>query len=375
METALARNNVPDRGRVLVVDDEAHNRELLHDLLAAQGHEVLEAADGKEALRVATEHVPDVVLLDVMMPELDGFEVCRRLKAQASTAALPILMVTALADRENRIQGIAAGANDFLTKPIDIHEVQLRVRNALRLKKLFDRVQDDYRRLQELETLRDNLTGMIVHDMRSPLTGIRGYLQLSLMIPPEKMDHDLREYLGHARHATEVLIEMVSSLLDVSRLEAGSMPLDRQPHDMCQLIPEALQSLGALLQNCQVRFEPAGGPLPALCDEHIVRRIVANLVSNAIKFTPAEGSVVLTGERQASAVKISVRDTGAGIPKEYHTKIFEKFGQVANRKENRKYSTGLGLTFCKLAVEAHGGQIGVESVVGQGSTFWFTLPT
>jgi signal transduction histidine kinase len=375
METALARNNVPDRGRVLVVDDEAHNRELLHDLLAAQGHEVLEAADGKEALRVATEHVPDVVLLDVMMPELDGFEVCRRLKAQASTAALPILMVTALADRENRIQGIAAGANDFLTKPIDIHEVQLRVRNALRLKKLFDRVQDDYRRLQELETLRDNLTGMIVHDMRSPLTGIRGYLQLSLMIPPEKMDHDLREYLGHARHATEVLIEMVSSLLDVSRLEAGSMPLDRQPHDMRQLIPEALQSLGALLQNCQVRFEPAGGPLPALCDEHIVRRIVANLVSNAIKFTPAEGSVVLTGERQASAVKISVRDTGAGIPKEYHTKIFEKFGQVANRKENRKYSTGLGLTFCKLAVEAHGGQIGVESVVGQGSTFWFTLPT
>ncbi|MBT3375037.1 MAG: response regulator, partial [Lentisphaerae bacterium] len=210
-------------GRVLVVDDEPDNRELLRTLLEMKGHTVFDAGNGAEALDMVKDALPDVILLDVMMPEMDGYEVCRRLKGDPETAPVPIIMVTALAGRSDRLEGIDAGANDFLTKPVGAQDVILRVRNSIYTKRLYDQVNESLDRLRELEELRDNLTHMIVHDMRSPLMGICGSLELLQMTVADRLDEEDRDDMERALDSSRLLTEMVSSLLDVSRLEAGKM--------------------------------------------------------------------------------------------------------------------------------------------------------
>lgn len=361
-------------GRILVVDDQEPNRLLLRELLEAQGHVVTEATNGLDALQQATDCAPDVVLLDVNMPGLDGFEVCRRLKANPRTAALPVLLVTALAHREQRLEGIAAGANDYLTKPIDTADLVLRVRNAIGVRRLHVEVETQYQRLQELEQLRDSLVHMLVHDLRSPLTAIRAYLDLIRLDAADHLSPDLTESIDEASKTAARMTEMVSDLIDVSRFEAGAFPLTRTEVDLGAVTAEALASVGAGAQRVPVAFAPPPQPVRAFCDSGVVRRVIANLVANALKFTPDTGRVRVHVEANGPGAKLSVVDTGSGIPPEYRDKIFEKFGQVEAARQGGTRSSGLGLTFCKLAVEAHGGRIGVESEVGKGSTFWFTLP-
>ena len=361
-------------GHVLVVDDEAYNRELLYGVLVDLNYQVTEAVNGEQALRQVTDCPPDVILLDIMMPGMDGFEVCRRLKENPVTAPIPILLVTALSDRKDRLRGIDAGANDFLTKPIDSEDVVLRVRNAVYTRQLFDRLQDSYQQLKELEALRDNLMHMIVHDMRSPLTGISGYLQL-LQMDLEEQENE--QSLGHVNDAlsnTQELIEMVSTVLDVSRMEAEEMPVNRSECNLHEVMEHAIDSVHVMMLSGHVLYHAPPAPVCLSCDQDLVRRILINLMTNAIKFTPSGGEVQVEVEETGAHVRVAVTDTGPGIPPEYHEKIFEKFGQAETR-EHGKYSTGLGLTFCKLAVEAHRGTIGVDSEVGKGSTFWFILPT
>lgn len=361
-------------GRILVADDEPKNRELLRDLLEADGHSVIEAENGIVVLEKVKSEACDVILLDVMMPHMDGLETCRQLKRNPKTTHIPVLIVSALSEKEQRLQGIEAGANDYLTKPIDRRDVLLRVRNAFYAKRLYDQVQGDLAKLRELEMLRDNLTNMIVHDMRSPLMGITGYLEILETNTGEKLNSDDLTILRDARSSGLVLVRMVNSLLDISRLEQGKMPLNVTKSDIDVLIQDALNSLGSLTKQVSLLYQKQSLPVMVNCDAGLVTRIIANLVGNAIKFTPEGKKVTVSVERNGDGAKLNVADTGYGIPREYHEKIFEKFGQVEIRQQRKMYSTGLGLTFCKLAVEAHGGEIGVESEVDKGSTFWFTLP-
>lgn len=287
---------------------------------------------------------------------------------------IPVLIVSALSEKEQRLQGIEAGANDYLTKPIDPRDVLLRVRNAYYAKRLYDQVQEDLAKLRDLELLRDNLTNMIVHDMRSPLMGITGYLDILETRAGEKLNPDDLTILRDARSSGMVLVGMVNSLLDISRLEQGKMPLNATKPDIDGLIQDALDSLGSLAKQVSIIYQKQSKPVLVCCDAGLVTRVIANLLGNAIKFTQVGKKVAVSVERNGDGVKVSVADTGHGIPREYHKKIFEKFGQVDIQQQKKMYSTGLGLTFCKLAIEAHGGKIGVESEVDKGSTFWFSLP-
>lgn len=361
-------------GHVLVVDDEVTNRELLSDVLKARGYRVTEAGDGEQALRIVTKSSPDVVLLDVMMPGMDGFEVCRTLKNEPKTAAIPILLVTSLTGRSERLQGIEAGANDFITKPIDVQDVVLRVRNAAYTKHLFDRLQENYEQLQKLEALKDNLIHMIIHDMKSPLGVMVGNMELLQMDVGNRLSKEETNYIKMTIRMGWSLNEMIVSLLDVSRLEAGEMPLKLSPSDLSAMAGEAMETLKVTADQRRLTMSRTYEPVTVSCDRDLIRRVITNLVGNAIKFTPEKGEIRVVIESLEAHVKVSVIDSGSGIPREYHEKIFEKFGQIEARQENRKYSTGLGLTFCKLAVEAHGGEIGIDSEVGRGSTFWFLLP-
>ncbi|HET8712749.1 MAG TPA: ATP-binding protein, partial [Gemmatimonadales bacterium] len=237
------------------------------------------------------------------------------------------------------------------------------------------RLADQYRRLQELEALRDNLVHMLVHDLRSPLTALRANLDFA-RLGVDSRDADLAETLDDALTATTKMTEMVSDVLDVSRLESGQMPLQRTDTDLALLAAEAVALVGASAGGGRVQLEALRPGIRARCDADLIRRVIANLVANAMKFTPPppEGSIVVRIDAHEGLAQVSVVDSGSGIPAEYHDRIFEKFGQVEAKRAGAQRSSGLGLTFCKLAVEAHGGVIGVQSGSGRGSVFTFTLP-
>jgi two-component system, sensor histidine kinase and response regulator len=372
MTLATALEGSQSGCRILVVDDNENNRVLLQEILEQRGYQVEVSCDGLDALRAIAHTQPDLVLLDVNMPGMDGFEVCRRLRAAGESAALPIILVTALSDREQRLEGIAAGANDYLTKPIDRADLLLRVRNALRMRTLHREVESQYQRLQRLEQLRDSLVHMLVHDLRTPLTGIRGFLELARMRVAELSAPDVLQDLDEVERGVVQLTDMVSDVLDVSRFEAGAMPLSPTPTDLRCLAQEAA---GAVGRPTQVTLELAGPPDPVavVADASVIRRVITNLIGNAVKFSPSDGVVrVETGLGEEGAY-LRVIDTGQGIPAEYHERIFDKFGQV-NGNGGRLRSSGLGLAYCKLAIQAHSGRIGVQSGAGTGSTFWFILP-
>lgn len=361
-------------GHVLVVDDQDANRMLLRDLLEARGYEVSEASSGPEALEQIAAVLPDVLLLDVSMPAMDGFEVCRRLRSAPETVALPILLVTALAAREHRIQGIEAGANDYITKPIDRTELVLRVRNAIHMHRLLRQVEEQLRRLRDLEALRDSLVHMLVHDLRTPLTGIRMYLELLREdVRLSRAGDGLRELVEEANTVSERMTGMVNDMLDVSRLEEGAMPVERKPADLVALAREAIKVAGGQ-HRINLQLDAPDGGVAVACDPELIRRVIANLVSNAVDFSPDKSTVKVRIRNGGPEARLQVEDQGPGVPSEFQERIFEKFGQADVKRQRVSHSTGLGLTFCKLAVEAHGGRIGVESEAGQGSTFWFTLP-
>lgn len=370
-------------GRILVVDDEEKNRRLLADMLCAAGYTVQTANNGLEALPLATGFSPEAILMDVMMPKLDGLETCSRLKADPETASIPILLVTALHDRADRFKGIQAGANDFLPKPLDGEEVRLRVKNAVYSKRLYDRVTAAYEHEQKLQTLQKNLIQFVVHDLRTPLTAMIAHLELLKLGYLEPLNGKQQESVENSFGNAHLLLEMINSLLDVARMESGQLPVRRERCDLRQLALEALAALGPLIGNTRLTWDVSPEAPLAVCDGALIRRVFVNLLGNAARFVSMGGDIEIAVAWNAGAWKISVTDSGPGIPPQYHEKIFEKFGQVDAHAGRNNFSTGLGLAFCKLAVEAHGGGIGLESpstlltagaADGKGSTFWFTLP-
>jgi PAS domain S-box-containing protein len=267
--------------------------------------------------------------------------------------------------------------NDLLITPVFdadgelINFVGLQ-RDITEIKNAQDTLAANYAELRKLQELRDNLTHMIIHDLRSPLTGVLGYLDLFKRRSAAKLDAKELGYVNTAFGAAEKLNEMITSLLDTNRLESGEMPLDLRAHDVSEIVRTATQSLAASFGERKVTSDLADAGQIAFCDADLVRRIISNLLTNALKFTPAKGIFGIRVAPRGEFIEISVSDTGPGILAENFGKIFEKFGQVESG--GTRNSTGLGLTFCKLAVEAQGGTIGVDSTPGEGSRFWFTLP-
>jgi signal transduction histidine kinase len=291
-------------------------------------------------------------------------------------------MISALDEVDSAVRCIEIGAEDFLAKPFNPILLQARVAASLEKKRLRDQevllyrqLSDNFQKLQELETLRDSLTHMVVHDLRTPLTSLTYGLQL--MHRMGELNETQTECLDISLKGAHTLLNMINDLLDISKMEAGSLQLQYRKLIPAEVAAHSMRQVEELAQEANLVLEcQAPDELPVFAgDEDKLRRILVNLLGNAIKFTPRNGRVTLRCEREGeSALRFSIIDTGEGIPAEAFDKIFEKFGQVEGRQAGHRMSTGLGLTFCKMAVEAHGGQIGVQSTLGQGSTFWFTIP-
>jgi signal transduction histidine kinase len=378
MDDKAQKTNV---SQILVVDDTPENLKLITEILAGRGYRVRAASSGRLALKTVAVELPDLILLDVKMPDMDGYEVCRRLKSEERSRMIPVIFISALTDTEDKIQGFKAGGVDYITKPFQAEEVHARVSIHLQLHFYRDALEEknrqlegSYRRLQELENLRDQLTHMIVHDMRNLLTGISSSLQVLRDNDDGASDEKYASYLHAALLSVNNLTTMTSNLLDISKMEAREMKLNLTECDPTGLVGEAVEKIGAIRDSRDIRFHAPQHIEPVVADRDILLRVIINLLDNAIKFTADDGLISVGVEPKGEGVLFSIRDNGPGIPARYHEKIFEKFGQVEIRQSARQYSTGLGLAFCKLAVEAHQGKIWVESEAGVGSAFFFEIP-
>ncbi|MFA5099922.1 MAG: response regulator [Candidatus Omnitrophota bacterium] len=355
--------------KILCVDDEKLNLKLLKSILEPEGYEFRGAESGEIALTQVSQEFPDLILLDIMMPKMIGFEVLRKLRADKNTQLIPVVVITALRETEDRIKALESGCDDFISKPFDKAELLVRVKSLIRIKSLHDD-------LQELARLKDSLTSMVVHDLNNALMPLSMYLQMLQMDAAQNFNEEQKRDLEISSCVSGDLQRMIANLLDIAKMEESRMVLEYEDFSLADLAQEIVgqMSLAAGFRKRSFSLETDKDMPPVSADKELIKRVIANLVSNALKHASENTVVVIRVHpgKDENSICVSVEDSGQGIPKEYFEKIFDKFAQIHDAKA--KQCWGLGLTFCKMAVDAHGGKIWVESDLGKGSVFSFTLP-
>jgi two-component system sensor histidine kinase/response regulator len=369
---------------ILVADDIPANVELLYDQLRTLGYRTVTAYDGPQALAACFNENPDLCILDVAMPAGDlgvddrstGFEVCRRIKRDPRTARIPVIFVTALNDTGDRVKAIEAGGDDFLTKPHNRLVLGARVRSLLKLKAVTDALEDSYRKLRELEKVRADLMKMVVHDLKAPLASVVAAVEMVADGDAGPVTELQRGLLGDAQSKTNDLLALIEDLLEVARVEETDLELDIGTLTPKDFLEALVEDWSVRLKQEKTTVDVSVAPeTPSIrADVQILRRVFGNLVQNALTHSPYPIRLQLQAKKGEEGVLFSIRDDGPGIPEEYHEVIFHKFRQVKAANLPRVRSSGLGLAFCKLAVEAHGGRVWVRSREGEGSVFHVALP-
>lgn len=350
---------------ILVIDDEPDNFDVVETLLDGENYQLYYAPSGQQALNRLESFQPDLILLDVMMPDLDGIQVCHHIKTDLQWQAVPIIMVTALTDKEDLARCLATGADDFISKPVNGVELRARVHSMLRIKQQYDS-------MQVLLKLREDMVNMIVHDLRNPLASI--ILGAEILRFPGLSPKQQQGKIDQILIAGQQLQSLIDSLLLMSKLESGKMVLNYTEVDLCVLCISAIADIEAIAaqKNLTLITElPQPGGMIAV-DAVIFRRVLDNLLSNAIKFSPSKSQVTLRGEYLgAGGAKVQVADSGLGVPENLREIIFQKYEIGTLMPEVSQI--GLGLAFCKIAIEAHGGIITIGDNYPTGSIFTILL--
>jgi two-component system, sensor histidine kinase and response regulator len=374
----LATCQHPDAA-VLVVDDNEANRSLALHTLEDEGYRVVLAAGGEAAIALFARERPDCVLLDVRMPELDGFAVCERMRALPGGAETPIIFLTALRDVETFDRALRAGGDDFLTKPVRPTELVIRVQSALRLRRLSDELREHYALLKRqrddlvrLQLQKERLMAFVVHDLKNPLNTMDLFAQFLVRDPT--ISEDARNSAEGIRRAARELGRMISNLLDLSKADEGKLTAKRADVDLEALVAGVTGELDLAARGREVAFEVALDGEHVAADEDLLRRTLANLLENAMRHAPRTTAVRVTCTRQSGSVELRVADAGAGIPAALKELVFEPFVQLQQGESpSSRGGHGLGLAFCRIAVEAHGGHLWIEDG-NPGAVFALRIP-
>ncbi len=365
---------------ILMVDDAPANLGLLNDMLVSRGYTVREATSGAQALNMIAGDPPDIVLLDIFMPDMDGYEVCQRLKANPRTSDIPVMFISALSETDNVVHAFDVGGADYITKPFKLQEVLARVANQLMLVRQRREIEalreQDRQHFELLDNMKNEFLRMATHDLRNPLNVILGYTSLLDRIEASGRDQAL---LQEVRQNIQVNVEkmraLVTDILDLARMETGG-ELALAPVSLVQFLEHSLAGFYHIAEDKSIElvWQPPEYDVQVVIDDSRFVRVIDNLVSNALKYTPKGGRILVSAVPDTGCVTIYVADTGLGVPEADLPHLFDAFYRVDDEAHGRIEGSGLGLSIVKTIVEQHGGTIRVESRLGQGSEFSVTLP-
>ncbi|MGH1364273.1 MAG: hybrid sensor histidine kinase/response regulator [Calditrichia bacterium] len=370
--------------KILIVEDNQESIDLLVYFLKPAGYELFTAKDGLEALTEVKSENPDIVLLDAMLPKLNGYQVCRRLKRNSDTMHIPIIMITALKELKDKLKALEVGADDFVTKPFDSIELLARVKSLLRLKDYHDTLLKRNRQLVQQQKilerenlLKKELTNLIVHDMKNPLFVIQGNLQMMTMVRENENNFDEEKYAQRIERSSKGLHRMILNLLDISRLEQETLELQYSTIDLHQLLRETISYLKDNPQHvnkkCVLHLARIL-PHPQV-DKALFERVLDNLFVFLFKNAPDYTEITVRSSiNDEGVIELSVSHQGRPIPKDIHEKLFSKLAQPELRDAGFKLTRGLSLIFCKLALQAHNGDIRVDPAFRGGTRFIISIP-
>ncbi len=371
-------------GDVLLVDDTPENIGFLSSLLKARGYRTRAVTSGAMALQAAVAEVPDLVLLDVTMPGMDGYEVCRRMKADPALHQVPVIFLSALSDTLDKVKAFSVGGVDYVTKPFKAEEISARVETHLGLRRLQRQQQAtnlelvrSYDALEKLEQVRQSLVQMIVHDLKNPLATIQICTELVRQGAP--LDDDQRIAVEDIAGMAQVMGRMVMDVLDVARTDEAALAPRLallSPRDLLDEVQREMRGLARGARKTLTTLAAPGLPATVVADRELLRRIAENVLDNSIKYAPRGTEVVLEAAPDGpDHWRLTIRDQGRGIPAELRDRIFEPYARLdRDLEQSARVSRGLGLAFCKLAAEAHAGRIWVEDNQPAGSAFQVRLP-
>ena len=369
--------------KVLIVDDNTKIMAIAEVHLKKEGLEVLCVEDGKSALESARQEKPDLILLDVDMPDMSGFEVCQILKDDAELVMIPVVFLTAADDNKSRVRGLDLGAVDYVTKPFDSFELRARVRAALRTKQLQDqlatmnleleeRVDQRTEEIKQLLEQKDAFVNQLSHDLKTPLTPLVALLP---MVAERTEDVESKKMLDLIMNNVDYMRNLTERTLQLAQLNSPEVSLRVEKVDLASEIRNTIESLSSVFKENGIEIvNNTTMPLDIEADRMLIKELIHNLVSNTIKYTNGDGVVTFESFLKDDNVEISIKDTGIGMTIEQQKRIFEEFYKADDSRSDRS-STGLGLTICKRIVENHGGSIRAESQgSGHGTSVHFTLP-
>ncbi|MEQ8171469.1 MAG: hybrid sensor histidine kinase/response regulator [Candidatus Eremiobacterota bacterium] len=361
---------------VLIVDDVPKNIQLLGNILNNEGYDIIIAENGKEALERISDVLPDIILLDIMMPEMDGYETCKRLKENDRTRDIPVIFLTAKTEMEDIVKGFNAGSVDYVTKPFNSTELMARVKTHITLKKLFDKEKEYVKELKELNKLKNKLLGIAAHDIRSPIATMQMNIEFLLNILMENLTEEQIDILQDTQYLVNYMNRLLSDILDITVIEAGKLTLDMQKQDYMDFLTYNIKMNRILSdkKNIKINFIYENNLPEILFDRDKMTQVMNNLISNAVKFSNRNTTITIEVKMKDNYILTEVIDQGQGIPAAELSKLFREFQRVSVKPTGNETSTGLGLAITKKIVEGHNGIIGVESEKGKGSRFYFTLP-
>ncbi len=364
---------------ILVVDDNEANRTLAQHTLEDEGYRVVLASGGAEGIAAYEKEQPDCILLDVRMPDVDGFAVCEGIRALPGGSETPVLFLTALRDVDTFDRALRAGGDDFITKPVRPTELVVRVQSALKLRRMNVELREHYELLKHqrddllrLQLQKERLTAFVVHDLKNPVNSMD--LHAQILLRDKGLPASARDSATQIRTEARQLTRMILNLLDISKADEGQLAPKRSDVNLRAVVDEVISELGANAQGRRVTLRSSLETDRIHADEDLFRRTLTNLVENALRYAPPETSITVTAARLACGTELRVADAGSGIPPEMHEKVFNPFAQVeVGEHVLARDSRGLGLTFCKLVVESHGGRIWIEDAT-PGAVFCVRLP-
>lgn len=364
---------------ILIVDDTTANLNVLSTMLSQRGYRIRAAINGEMALKSARKTPPDLILLDIQMPGMNGYEVCIQLKSDEHTRHIPIIFVSALDAVSDKIKAFQVGGVDYISKPYHLEEVLARVQNQLTLYRQRREIEmlreKDRLYYEELSRTKDHFVNMASHDLKSPLAVVMGYVSLLEDCESIRGDPAASQYLDRIRNGADNMLRLITDLLDLARIETG-LSLTLSPTPILPFLEDSLADLELPAREKQIAliYHPPDADFDMMIDASKIRQVINNLVSNALKYTPGGGRVELSAAWEAEHLHILVTDTGLGIPAEDIPHIFDKFYRVRRADHMAVEGTGLGLSIARAIVEQHQGTIWAESELGVGTSIHVVLP-